>query len=1041
MFSSLSNSLSNLYNNATFSINLSPQAILASYLSASLAEFLQVDSHLIETSLLTDQHVKLHQIQLKPRTVRQNSNNNNNNKTVTLTGTIQHIEFRWEWDTQTYISNVRLKIVGVDLRLSSSDSSNIDSSRSDEQGAIENEPNVPTTTAEAASGDADWKTVYMQQIVDHLSVSITDVRITIGLDDDGKELIVLGSNIDLKTQEQQMQDILGEEEDSTTSLMQLMSLQSLSAYFKEPNGEQLQLLDGFGYSASIERISGRRFVDGIMNGLVITGNPRESMQWYLGAVQVDGLLQLRQLLLVVEPDMDISLPEPSSNNDRTEEESSVFELPLPSMSIAMEENIKFHFKDGAVQYRTDGSECIVQLGRAFAELMNQEQLAMLNNLTVDAINCSVVLRQPDDDSDTINVKLPLNTQMMERFQKFYRAYSEVLQKKNDAETVTEDVDCDAFREQPWSLDIQGTSTLEISNELGWMNWSMKHVSITTTHGGKMPFDATWKSAHLASSQGIMMDVPTMELLDDAMHLRGSIDITIASMDAATHFSEFLQNAASNYSSDESSSSPPQTTELLCDIFLPKINAMVLEPNGGMRFECENLDVEGTSLSLRGRSVQISTLPNGIASNYFSCRDFHTAFKLFCAGADQTVNVKLVQMCDIQYLSSVRIQSLSAEATIDPTNINSISDMIVHVEEAVLTADFKSDNWSNQIETETEADPISLPNITVSKMNLTLHFIGSGITLENARIGLPEFKGNASTRSDALAKHYVKLVKKRLPFLLTKANVAGVNVGDSLSSAVATVAVKSSLVGTLVGVVGKDGVGAAITAGKATRGASESERYHFGDFSKGIAASAKGASLSGTAAASSSYASENRVRLSSAAGSGVGMVAGLALAGPVGLVAGSILAGKAVGNAVERRFGDPKKQELGNTVDDGTPEIPVVESEKPTGSMNLPGSTTKSQPDFQGNITSTADNTIISDSRQCLGNLTPPAVIDGRESRTANSVSISNAATSSSVSQNDPGGGYKFGNITRGLIARGKIARGANQNDGYKFGDFTRGFLG
>mmetsp|Transcript_7731 Transcript_7731/g.10552 ORF Transcript_7731/g.10552 Transcript_7731/m.10552 type:complete len:399 (-) Transcript_7731:17-1213(-) len=47
--------------------------------------------------------------------------------------------------------------------------------------------------------------------------------------------------------------------------------------------------------------------------------------------------------------------------------------------------------------------------------------------------------------------------------------------------------------------------------------------------------------------------------------------------------------------------------------------------------------------------------------------------------------------------------------------------------------------------------------------------------------------------------------------------------------------------------------------------------------------------------------------------------------------------------------------------------------------------------------------------------------------------------------NNPGGdtqeGYKFGDITRGVIAKGKRKDGRSQNDRYRFGDFTRGLLG
>ncbi|GAX18219.1 hypothetical protein FisN_31Hh029 [Fistulifera solaris] len=1027
MFSSLSTSLSNLYNNATFSINLSPQAILASYLSASLAEFLQVDSHLIETSLLTDQHVTLRQIKLKPRTVRSNGHAS----TITLTGTIQKIEFRWEWSTQSYISNVRLKVEGVHLQLSKQDATT-------EEVIIEAEENANLSSIHETNTETDWKAVYMQQIVDHLSVSVTDVQITIDLDDNA--LIVLGSGIDLTTKEQQKQEYI---EDSTT-LMQQMCLKSLSAYFERPNGEQIQLLDAFGYSASVHRVSGRRFVDGIMNGLIITGSPEESIQWYFGSLQVEGLLQLQRLLRIVEPDIDMSLPDAASS-DR--DKFSIFELPLPSMSILMDESIKLQFTQGALQYRTDGSECILQLGRMSAEL-KEEPLAVLNNLTIDVINSSVLLITPlEGDSDTMNVKISLRKDMLEAYNRVYVIYSEVLQmNKNESEASISDP-VDDSNNFYWSLDIQGNTKLEMISELGWIQWTMDNLSASAKYGAKIPFDASWKCAHLSSSHGIIVDTSMMELINDTFHFAGSVDIIVASMDAATQFSEFVMDASSKYPGDKT-----QSTGLSCNIVLPKVNVVVLDSDGGMQMECENIEVDGDFLTIRGRSIQISTTANGSSSNYFSCQNVNATFKRIGATATsgQTVKVEIRNMGDVRYLSSVHVPSLFAEATIDPSNINLISDLRLNVAEAELTADFRSKDWSKQIESNAQSDPMLLPDANVSKINLTLHFIGGGITLENAKISLPEFQGNESTRSDTLSSHYVMQVKKRLPFLFTKANVAGVNVGDSLSSAVATMAVQSSLVGTLVGVVGKDGVGAAITAGKATRGATENERYHFGDFSKGIAASAKNASLSSTAAASSTYASENRVRLSSAAGSGVGMVAGMALAGPAGLIAGSILAGKAVGNAVERRFGDPKRMPTTSAIEQEAvdtsqgPLIPATKSPA-TAAPQHPANHSNAQlfdPHGFDRGSNTDTDATVDVANSTLDNHSLPSSGGVSETNAINtSESVAAIPGESSTTQTNSGGNYKFGNITRGIIARGKAARGANKTEGYKFGDFTRGFLG
>lgn len=61
---------------------------------------------------------------------------------------------------------------------------------------------------------------------------------------------------------------------------------------------------------------------------------------------------------------------------------------------------------------------------------------------------------------------------------------------------------------------------------------------------------------------------------------------------------------------------------------------------------------------------------------------------------------------------------------------------------------------------------------------------------------------------------------------------------------------------------------------------------------------------GTASAAGEYASQNRVRLAGAGGSALGMVAGLAVAGPIGLVAGSFLGSSAAQKSMRSVAGDP-----------------------------------------------------------------------------------------------------------------------------------------
>lgn len=41
----------------------------------------------------------------------------------------------------------------------------------------------------------------------------------------------------------------------------------------------------------------------------------------------------------------------------------------------------------------------------------------------------------------------------------------------------------------------------------------------------------------------------------------------------------------------------------------------------------------------------------------------------------------------------------------------------------------------------------------------------------------------------------------------------------------------------------------------------------------------------------------------------------------------------------------------------------------------------------------------------------------------------------------PHEGYRFGDLTKSVVARGKKKDGRSESEGYKFGDFTRGLFG
>jgi len=292
-----------------------------------------------------------------------------------------------------------------------------------------------------------------------------------------------------------------------------------------------------------------------------------------------------------------------------------------------------------------------------------------------------------------------------------------------------------------------------------------------------------------------------------------------------------------------------------------------------------------------------------AGVYFNCNDFKS-------NEDST---------------AIYIPSMSASCLIQFDELSKIGNLVVAIDKATLAADFSSVDWTGSLEKE-PSTIMKLPFTVVSKFELTLEYVGTLVNIENATIACETFEGSTRTTLDSIGAHYVAIVKKRIPYLLAKMNIAGVNLGDGVGMMAGKYLMNTSVVGATLGIASRDAVSSALTQGKASRGAASSERYRFGDLSRGLVSSVKSAAKSGaqmrgdttyqvgdvTASATlaaGEYTSENRVRLAGAGGGTLGMIAGATLLGPVGFIAGSFLGASAAKSTMTAATGDPKKEKL------------------------------------------------------------------------------------------------------------------------------------
>lgn len=193
-----------------------------------------------------------------------------------------------------------------------------------------------------------------------------------------------------------------------------------------------------------------------------------------------------------------------------------------------------------------------------------------------------------------------------------------------------------------------------------------------------------------------------------------------------------------------------------------------------------------------------------------------AFQVDCNEFESVASIK----------TAVKIPSISISGLLE-SNLRRISNLVLGIEEAQLSAEFSSSNWAESLEEEKVA--ILLPFAVIPRFKLTLRFKGPLIKLDDATIACDEFRGYQRTSLEGIKKHYLEIVKKRIPYLIAKTEspLVGGNIADSAAMIVGTTLTRTTLIGATVGVVSRDLIGSTVTKGKVSRGCESSDNYEFG----------------------------------------------------------------------------------------------------------------------------------------------------------------------------------------------------------------------
>lgn len=202
----------------------------------------------------------------------------------------------------------------------------------------------------------------------------------------------------------------------------------------------------------------------------------------------------------------------------------------------------------------------------------------------------------------------------------------------------------------------------------------------------------------------------------------------------------------------------------------------------------------------------------------------------------------------------------------------------------------------------------LPSAVCEPIKLNISWKGTGIAVSDTKVTVGAFRGSAETTQNDILAYYAQNCLSRVADFIPNAELLGLNVVDSTVNFLIT-AISGPLTG-LFALGAIDGVKASIATGKKRRHADAGARTHAMDVFRGIAYTLKDTGHSVTsspintvrdaASETSVYVKGNKAKFGGAAVGGVCMLAGGALGGPAGAVAGGIAAQIVATKAIHRR---------------------------------------------------------------------------------------------------------------------------------------------
>ena len=897
--------------------------MLTEAIAGALDAFFVIDQQSMETSLLSDAAVKLHNTELRP--CHDIAIGSSSNTTFSVRGVVKYVAFEWHWGKSEkdggsdLVKDVTLTLQGleftVSLKTKEAKSGNSLKDEDTSSTAVEGAGEEP---AKPAGGLMSYVQNQIERIMDTLTLAVNDVVLKVELPD-GSILAFGGNGVEISS--------MGRQEG--LPLIQELNIQHLHFNAISADGVSYPLLEEISYKAKSERLFGSRFLSSFGTGLEVMGESNDSgIVIHAGKTQVEvvsklvGMLSQAPLPSVptfettdgVEVDISASVPDDTSEKEGVSEEMPSFiQLPLAGVTLILPNESKIALSTIILKYQMDGTVFSLEGKQGIA--VDDHPFFALGETSIWIADLVKSEFRVEDTAIT-------DEMVGEEFVAYFRANSSELAKLSEG-----------------AMDF--LNIYEKANEHEDSTDSPPSGATVTKEGSEQSSSSSW-TLHVPGMVGCLWEQTGSDIEVSLCHVEAKLEtmsMTVSRIDkfqysGTLHLVEPIENTTFTYDGSSISAILQDVVVILTEN--EKGGAPVEAPKGVANNENSSVDLDELSDSTSGYALPVGMHLSMNKFLAFKCdgKSVHTTLeklelKMDPAnnGSNQDINMTrvAVRLSELNH-DMVRLKEPIFQSTLALlSNYDVISSFHFGAKEVNVAAGYSLGDWKALLPkrkvAQIEKTPLKLPNAHVSKLKVIVAVKGI-IGVKDSVLQVGSFDGTETTTSEDLIKFYSKKVTSQIPNMIVNAEVLGTSVGDGVVSnyggAILGNIVGGAGVGGLLSVAAFDGVRNTVKEGKLSRGVEETDDWKFSDIALGLQHAAMRATREGAAKRgkgvdengnpfdwavgatedATKYAGENKGRLAGAGAGALGFGYGLALGGPVGAVVGTIVASATTQKTVE-----------------------------------------------------------------------------------------------------------------------------------------------